>query len=87
VSGPRLYVWDAGDRQCGAGGVTEAQDAAQRALVAALDEMAPGARGVLRTARYDVKGGTKEYDYGQTLATGVRTLHGVRIQLTHQTRI
>jgi hypothetical protein len=80
VSGPRLYVWDAKDRKRGAGGVTTGQDAAQRALVSALKDMAPGARGKLRTAALNVALSSKTYDYGKTLMTGVRTRHGVRIR-------
>jgi hypothetical protein len=61
-------------------GVAEAQDDARRALVAALEEMAPGAHGQLRTASLDVAASRKTYDYGKTLLIGVRTRYGVRLK-------
>jgi hypothetical protein len=77
----RLFVWDAHDRvrDQEAGGVAHEQDDAQRALVAALEKMTPGARGQLRTARLDLAFSDHKYKYDRTLMTGVRTPHGVRL--------
>jgi hypothetical protein len=78
-AGFRLFVWDATDRGQEVSGVAHAKGDAQRALVAALAEMDPGARGMLRPASLDIAASRKNYDYGEPLLTGVRLPHGVRI--------
>jgi hypothetical protein len=75
----RLYSWDADGEGRGAGGVACDPEDAQRAMVAALNKMAPGARGWLRKAWWDPNTFSPGYTYGETLMTGVRLLHGVRI--------
>jgi hypothetical protein len=75
----RLFVWDAKDRGQEVSGVAHAQGDAQRALVAELAKMDPGAWGTLRPASLDIAASSKTYDYGEPLLTGVRLPHGVRI--------
>jgi hypothetical protein len=75
----RLFVWDATDRDQEVSGVAHAQGDSQRALVAELAKMDPGARGALRPASLDIAARRKDYDYGEPLLTGVRLPHGVRI--------
>jgi hypothetical protein len=75
----RLYTWDADGGGQAAGGVAHDPEKAQGALVAALGRMAPGARGRLRKAWLDPNTFHPGYMYGETLATGVRLPHGVRI--------